>query len=200
MHLEKISLKNLEVEALKENLAKTNRFVSSLTVWDKDKGDFIEVPHAELELTVVGSVCVDSARLMVCDPYYLNPLSENEAEGVEMQKFMFQVVETGVVFCTSFADISLDLELLGLDEDLTWEQMVDQGKLKRLDYSGEFPAIPSTYIRGDLQGEGYKQINHYSFLNGRLGAGVSISLMADGIYPVSIESYKGAIQRIIIDV
>lgn len=187
-HIEKIARKNSEIEALKETLEKTNQYRESFSVWDRDRSDFIEVPHTELEQTIVGSLYVDTATLIICDPYYIKQLPDAERDDYKVQKYMYQVVETGEVFCTDSIDDSIDIEMLGLDEKLTTAQMkmlgfdenlttaqfVELGILKRLDYSGELPAIPSTYIKGDLQWGGYKKINHLSFLNGRVGAGISI--------------------------
>ena len=39
-----------------------------------------------------------------------------------------------------------------------------------------------------------------SFLNGRIGTGITVSLLGDGVYPVYAETYQGEIQRIVIDV
>lgn len=199
VHVEEIAHKNSEIEALKITLEKANQYRSTISVWDRDKSDFIEVSHNELEQIVVGSLCVDTASLMICDPYYSIQPSESERNECGAQKYMFQVVETGEIFCADDLDSNFELELLGLDAELTIEQMVNNGTLKRLDYSGELPAIPSTYIKGDTKHPRFKGITHLSFLNGRVGAGISIGLGADGIYPVIVESYKGEIQRIIID-
>ena len=72
--------------------------------------------------------------------------------------------------------------------------------IKKIEYNGNMPAINSSYIGGDMRDPEYKKIRHLSFVNGRLGAGISISIGADGVYPVYIEFYKDEMQRIIIGV
>ncbi len=198
-HEEKIEKKNKEIIAIKESLDKTYEYRKSFSVWDRDASDFIEVPHSELEQNAIGSVCVDTASLMICDPFY--PISPPHFdEDFKVQKNMYQVIESGEYFCTDHDDVSYNMELLGLDEDLSLDQMIEKGILKKVEYSGDIPAIKSSYIKGELQDREYKKYRHLSFLNGQLGAGIAVSLNGDGVYPVSVETYKGELQRIIIDV
>lgn len=199
-HTEEITNRNKEIAALKESIEKAYQYRKSISVWDRDISEFIEVPDSELERNTIGSFCVDTATLMICDPYYINKRSDFMEEKYPIQKNMYQVVESGEVFCTSLEQLSYDMELLGLDEDLTMEQMLETGILKQLEYSGELPAINSTYIKGNLQTSEYRKVRHLSFLNGRVGAGIEVHLGGDGVYPVSLETYKGELQRIIIDV
>lgn len=81
---------------------------------------------------------------------------------------------------------------------MTVEEMVSSGLIKKVEYSGNIPAIDSSYIGGYMHDPDYKKIRHLSFVNGRLGAGITISIGADGVYPVYIEYYKEEMQRIII--
>jgi hypothetical protein len=201
-HVEKIALKNTEIEKLTESFNKAQQYRKSISVWDRDAKDFIDIPHSELEQKVIGSLCVDSASLMICDPFYLIMTEEQEKEEFPTQKTKYKVVETGEVFCTDSEDHHYDMELLGLDEELTKDQMLSMGLLEEIEYSGDLPAINSTYIKGNYSDpeSGYRPTRHFSFLNGRVGAGISISLGGDGVYPVSVESYKGTLQRIIIDI
>ena len=201
-HAEKIELKNREIDVLKESLDKTYEYRKSTTIWDSDEKDFVDVPYSELEQKFIGTICVDTARLMICDPWYIkmNSELEKEAELTTIQNSMYKVVETGELFCTSLDDDNYDLELLGIDEDLTPKDLLSMGRFENIEYNGDLPAIKSSYIKGDLMDADFKAIQHLSFINGRLGAGISISLGGDGNYPVSIEFYKGSMQRIIIDV
>jgi hypothetical protein len=200
-HVERISQKNSEIEKLNEAVIKAYQYRKSISVWDRDESDFVEIPQTELEQKHIGSVCVDSASLMICDPFYLKMRDDLEREDFQVMKKKYKIVETGELFCSDFDDYA-DEELLGIDGELTPEQMLDQGIIEEIEYSGDLPAIKPTYIKGDFVDPNfvYRQIRHYSFLNGRLGAGISISLGGDGTYPVSVESYKGQLQRIIIDV
>lgn len=77
-HVEKIALKNTEIEKLTESFNKAQQYRKSISVWDRDAKDFIDIPHSELEQKVIGSLCVDSASLMICDPFYLIMTEEQE--------------------------------------------------------------------------------------------------------------------------
>jgi len=113
---------------------------------------------------------------------------------------MYQVITTGELFCTDDENDPFPSELLGLEEELTAQEMVVNGLTKRIDYDGTLPAIETSYIAGNLRDPDYKKIRHLSFLNGRLGAGIAISIGADGVYPIYVEYYKDLMQRIIIEV
>lgn len=195
-----IEQKNREIVSLKSSLLKATEFRKSYSVWDREKSDFIEVSHSELEHKSLGSICVDAATIMICDPFYLKIQDENEQEDAPRQKRMYKVVETGEVFCTSLYDDNYDMELLGLDESMTAHEMLEQGLLIDLGEPKSLPAIPESYIKGDLLSSQYKKVRHLSFINGRVGAGIIVSLLGDGIYPVYAETYQGEIQRIVIDV
>jgi hypothetical protein len=197
-HVEQIGLKNREINLLRESIEKASEYRKSITVWDSDEKDYVEISDSDLELRHIGSVCVDTAQLMICDPWYPKMSPEMEQEQFVKMKYMYQVIDSGEYFCTCDEGDSSPSELLGLDEDLTVKEMVDAGLAKKVDYDGHMPALDSTYIGGDMHDPDYKQIHHLSFVNGRLGAGVSISLGADGVYPVYIEYYKDEMQRIII--
>jgi len=113
---------------------------------------------------------------------------------------MYQVISSGEYFCTDSEDDSFPSELLGFEEELTAKELVVRGLAKKVDYNGNLPAINCSYIGGDMHDPDYKKIRHLSFVNGRLGAGISISIGADGVYPIYIEYYKDEMQRIIINV
>ncbi|HCG8290496.1 TPA: hypothetical protein NJ528_004483 [Vibrio parahaemolyticus] len=195
-----IEQKNKEIVSLKSSLLKATEFRKSYSVWDREKSDFIEVSHSELEQKNLGSICVGAATIMICDPLYLKMQNEYEQEDAPRQDRMYKVVETGEVFCTSLYDDNYDMELLGLDESLTPHEMLEQGLLIDLGEPKSLPAIPETYIKGDLLSSEYRKVRHLSFINGRVGAGITVSLLGDGVYPVYAETYQGEIQRIVIDV
>ncbi|WP_159820402.1 hypothetical protein [Colwellia sp. 20A7] len=199
-HSEKISTKNSEIEKLQESLNKAHEYRKSVFVYDRDERDFIEIPHSELDCKTVGLICVDSASLMIGDPWYKMMNEEQEKEEFPVQSSMYKVVETGELFCTNFDDPVYDMELLGLDPELTPQQMLSMGLITKELYTGALPAIKTSYINKTECDSEYRKIRHSSFLNGRLGAAISVSLEGDGVYSVSLESYKGSIQRIIIDV
>ncbi len=197
-HVEQIDLKNREIKLLRDSVEKATEYRKSITVWDSEQKDFVEVSDSDLEQRYIGSVCVDTARLMICDPWYPKMTTGIEKEECQVQGYMYQVVNSGEYFCTNDEDDPFPSELLGFEEELTVKEMVVSGLVKKIEYNGNMPAIDSSYIGGDMRDPDYKQIHHLSFINGRLGAGISISLGADGVYPVYIEYYKDEMQRIII--
>jgi hypothetical protein len=197
-HVEQIDEKNREISALRDSIDKATEYRNSITVWDREKLDFINVSGSELEQRYIGSVCVDSASLMICDPWYLKMKPEIEKDEYHAQEHMYKIINTGEFFCTSDEEGSFPAELLGFKEELSVKEMVASGLAEKVEYSGSMPAINASYIRGDLFDPEYKKIRHLSFINGGVGAGISISIGADGVYPVCIEYYKEEMQRIII--
>lgn len=199
-HVEQIDLKNREIRSLRDSIEKATEYRKSITVWDSEENDYIEVSDGDLEQRHIGSVCVDTARLMICDPWYPKMNSEVEKEEFQKQGHMYQVINSGEYFCTNDEDDTFQSELLGFEEMLTAKEMVTSGLAKKIEHNGNVPAIGASYIGGDMHDPKYNQIHHLSFSNGLLGAGISISLGADGVYPVYIEYYKDEMQRIIIGV
>lgn len=197
-HMEQIDLKNREILSLRDSIEKATEYRKSITVWNSEQQDYIEVSDSDLELRHIGSVFVDTARLMICDPWYPKMTSAMEKENFQKQGHMYQVINSGEYFCTDDEDDSFPSDLLGLKEELTAKEMVSRGLAKKVEYNGNMPAIDSSYIGGDMRDPDYKQIHHLSFVNGRIGAGISISLGRDGVYPIYIEYYQDAMQRIII--
>lgn len=195
-----IEQKNREIVSLKSSLLKATEFRKSYSVWDREKSDFIEVSYSELEQKSLGSICVDAATIMNREPLYLKMTDEYEREESPRQERMYKVVKTGEVFCSSLHYDSYDMELLGLDESMTPQEMLERGLLIDLGEPNSLPAIPETYIKGDLRSAEYRKVRHLSFLNGRVGAGITVSLLGDGVYPVYAETYQGETQRIVIDV
>lgn len=211
-----VEQKTKEIDSLKDALFKALEFKDSYTVWDQEKSDFIQVDHSDLEFQNLGSFSVDSANFMICDPFYLKMQSDRELSEFTPQEGMYQVIETGEVFCTNHPDDAYCLELLGLDSDMTINEMLEAGLLKNRGKPKSLPAIPHTYIRNYVKSlskdelnnispyggkyQQYRKVTPLSFLNGLPGAGISISLPGDGIYQVCAEKYQGSIKRIIIEV
>jgi hypothetical protein len=204
-HKAEIELKSDEVKRLKKNLAHAQEYRPTLSVYDHEKKDFIDVEVSDLTQEVVGEIHVDSASIMIGDPWYRLMSSEQEKEWFVAQEFRFQNTTTGEIFCTS-DDLDSEPNMENFYSNMNLRELVQKGMLKELPLSDDLPIEPSTYIKGDYKLKGdsknykYPLIRNYSFLNGMLGAGVSISLPGDGIYSVKTESYKGDIQRIIIDI
>jgi hypothetical protein len=199
-HTEQINLKNREIEALKDSIDKASQYRNSITVWDREESDFIEVSDSDLDQKYIGSLCVDTASLMICDPWYIKMNEEIERGEFLVQSYKYRVIETGEIFCADNEDDDYPSELLGYEEAPSIKEMLSIGLIEKVEYSGELPAIDSSYIKGDMHDPEYKKIRHLTFTNGRVGAGVVVSLGADGTYQVFVEYYKNEMQRIIINV
>lgn len=195
-----VAQKQKEIESLKISLGKAESYRSSLSVWDREKCDFVEISHTDLNEQYIGSICVDTASIMICDPWYRLMDEQHEDEEFVTQNEMYRVVETGEYFCTNLEGSNIDCELLGLPEDLNLKQLLKIGTIEKAPYKGQLPAVPNSYIKGNLADHDYKPIRHLTFKNGRVGAGVIIGLSGDGVYPVFLETYKGEIQRIVIGI
>lgn len=198
-HTELISIKNREIEALKDSFDKASQYRNSITVWDSEVNDFIEVNDTDFEQKYIGSLCVDTASLMICDPWYIKMSEEIEKEECKVQAYKYRVLNTGELFCADNEEDSFPSELLGYEECPSINEMLSLGIVEKIDYDGSLPAIETSYIKGEMRDSEYKKISHLSFANGRPGAGIAVSLGADGVYQVFAEYYKGNMQRIIID-
>lgn len=199
-HTEQIDLKNREIDALQDSIEKANQYRNSITVWDREESDFVEVSNSDLDQKYIGSIAVDTASLMICDPWYIKMKEEIEKDQCPTQAYKYRVIKTGELFCTDNEEDDYSSELLGYEESPSVKEMLSTGIIEKVEYNGELPAIDSSYIQGDMRDTDYKKIRHLTFANGRLGAGTVVSLGADGTYQVFIEYYKNEMQRIIINV
>ena len=199
-HTEQIDLKNREIDALQDSIEKANQYRNSITVWDREESDFVEVSNSDLDQKYIGSIAVDTASLMICDPWYIKMKEEIEKDQCPTQAYKYRVIKTGELFCTDNEEDDYSSELLGYEESPSVKEMLSTGIIEKVEYNGELPAIDSSYIQGDMRDTDYKKIRHLTFANGRLGAGTDVSLGADGTYQVFIEYYKNEMQRIIINV
>ncbi|NJA08056.1 hypothetical protein HC024_20310 [Methylococcaceae bacterium WWC4] len=199
-HAEQINLKNREIEALKDSIHKANQYRNSITVWDREQSDFIEVSDSDLDQKHIGSLCIDSASLMICDPWYIKMREEIERDEYRVQSYKYRVIRTGEMFCADDEADEYPSELLGYEDAPSIKEMLSMGIIEKVEYSGKVPAIDSSYINGDMHDPEYKKIRHLTFVNGRVGAGMVVSLGGDGTYQVYVEYYKNEMQRIIINV
>lgn len=204
-HTEEIKLKNKQLETLRSTVESAQDFMSFISVYDSDEKDFVDIPSSSLETNYVGAVCVDTASLMICDPWYVSMDDAREEEELKANKNMFEVVGTKERFCSSSLEDSWPSEAFSIDDDhKTVKELLEEGLIKEIEYQGKLPAIKESYIKGDFRGDSepyvYLPIRHQTFKNGNPGAGVTVGLGGDGIYYVHTESYKGAIHRIVIDV
>lgn len=204
-HSEMIEQKNKELRNLRGKVEAAQAFTSDITVWDKGMNDYVDVPVSALETRYAGAIAVDTASIMICDPWYVSMEDEREKEEFEAKSRMFEVVSTGERFCSNEEEDSWPAEAFSLDDNhSSIGELIANGTVRELDYRGHLPAIKESYIKGNFQDDSnkhfYLPVRHQTFMNGNPGAGVTVGLSGDGVYHVKIESYKDEIQRIVIEI
>jgi hypothetical protein len=173
---EKFVLKSSELNKLKQSLDIAKQFQIGITVFDSD----------------------------ICDPWHVT-MSDEREDFIE-RKRMFEVIETGERFCADDNEDTWPSKAFGIDEEYSSiESLLRKGLIEEVKYEGQVPAVQSSYIKGDFRCEtrGYLKVRHHTVntgLNGNVGAGLTVALRGDGVYYVTTESYKGEIQRIVIDI
>lgn len=195
--------KNKELDSLRISIEATRKFMNFTSVYDSDKKEFIEVPSSELDIVNLGEICVDTASIIICDPWYLTMSEKQEFDDLVVRERMFEIVSTGERFCADNDNDTTPSEILALkDTSLTIGDLLKQKLINEVPYSGKLPAIEDSYIKsvGLSYTLPFLKCRHHTFVNGSVGAGLSISLGGDGFYEVKAESYKGQLQRIIIDI
>ncbi|WP_455387565.1 hypothetical protein [Petrachloros mirabilis] len=196
-HRAEIEEKNAEVERLREELEVAQRFGRAISIYVREIENYRTVPASQLTLKDLGYVWVDSATLLITDPYHFVRPRENEVDRYPVLRHRLRDLETGEVFCME--DDAEKVIIDGLDKEHTIRELVEMGRWEELPQTDELPAVPETYIKGNLRPRKQNQIQNCTFYNGLPGAGVSIGTRGDGIYPVRAEFYEGEIRRIMID-
>ncbi|MGH1542372.1 MAG: hypothetical protein ACRBHB_18240 [Arenicella sp.] len=196
-HLFEIEKKNQEIASYAEKLQAVAEYSRALTVYDSELGDFKSVEAEELTIKYLGEIFVDTASIIICDPWYMSMDEERERDEFVPLPYKYKNPITGELFFTG--DLEEHLMLDDMDDYLPVSELVALGKLVKLPYSDNLPADPKTYIKGHEAPHVWRDYKRLSFLNGRFGAGIEINTGADGGYQVKAECYKGAIQRVVID-
>ncbi len=196
-HQTEIEQKNAEIIKLKAELETAQQFGRGISIYDSENDEYRQLSSSEIELKDLGEVWVDSATLLITDPWHIERPREIEIEDYPPINYMFRSKETGeIIYMDS------DKELFTLDElkgDFTARQLVEMGCLEELPTLKELPADPESYIKGGkLSFVGFEP-KTVSFYNGLPGAGLAIGTSGDGTYTIRGEVYKGKVYRIFID-
>ena len=111
--------------------------------------------NTDLDQKYIGSLCVDTASLMICDPWYMKMRDEIEKEECKVQSYMYRVFKTGELFCADDEADNFPSELLGYDEAPSIKEMLSMGIIEKVDYDGKIP-------EGKLQ-ESDRVVDHVVF-------------------------------------
>lgn len=197
-HLEEIQQKNSELTQLKTELEATRAFGRGISVYDRDTKDFKDLSAGDLTLVELGQVWVDSATLMIVDPWHFSMSRERELEDHPVYESMYRVRSTGDAFYVIHEKEQIELE--DLEGSYTAAELVEMGKIERLDKPKDLPAFPDTYVKGEkLSYVQTGQAKGGTFINGTSGAGLSIGTGADGMYQIRGETYRGKLVRVFFD-
>lgn len=198
-HQTEIEQKNIEVTKLKTELEAAQEFGRGISIYDSESKEFRQLSASELEIKDLGEVWVDSATLMICDPWHIERPREREIEDFPPIKYMFREKETGEIYY-----LDNDKEEFYLDdlkkEAFTARQLVEKGHFEELPSPKELPADPENYIKSGKLSFTNPRPRALSFYNGTPGAGLIIGTMGDGSYTIRGEVFEGKVYRIFIDI
>lgn len=193
-----IERKNVELIQLRQELSAAHEFGRGISVYDRETSDMKQLSPGDLTLVDLGEVWVDSATLIICDPWHFSMSRKREIEKYPVYKFLYRETESGEVFYLDDENEEFQLDSIGDVESA--KDLVEMGHLERLDIPMQLPADPDTYIKAENLSVGtVGKTKACTFYNGSSGAGLSIGLGSDGMYRVQGESYKGQIRRIFFD-
>lgn len=195
-HVSEIGQKNAELDQLKTELETAHNFGRGISVYDSETRGFKQLSPGDLTLVDLGDVWVDSATLMVCDPWHFAMGREQEIEEYPVGKFMYRIPESGEVFYLD--DENYEVLIDPLSDKAAAKDLVTMGHLERIDPPETLPADPDTYIK-TARAKNYGQTKTCTFYNGTPFAGLIINTGADGMYRIKGETYKGEVRRIFFD-
>lgn len=159
------------------------------------------LPLSDLNLITLGHIYVDSASILICDPWHLERDEKKEREDFPLIQgglWVRDVVSGETLFFNNLDEVVVVDR--GREED-TVRNFLENGRFVGFDAPDELPALPTTYIKGGTLSHGRKgRVKHCSFYNGLQAAGLVLGVGGDGLYAVCAEEYEGGIKRIFIDV
>jgi hypothetical protein len=192
--------RNTELAELKSKLEAAHAFGRAITVYDPQTREERAVPATELTLVTLGSIWLDSAKILIGDPWHLRCPRDLELEehAVPKDSIWFKENATGALdFTNSLTTQVWSSRLEGL---YTIQQMVDMKMFSLVDPPRTLPADPDTYIQGQgITTTDQNGIKRCTFLNGLDGAGIVVSTRGDGEYAVRAETHNGSIRRLMVD-
>ncbi len=187
-----IEEKNRQLDKLNSELEKAKYFSRALTYYDLDIGDEIIIPESEVELIELGEVFVDSASLMITDPWYIS----SEWKNVEyVREDSYIDTQSGEVFKYGHDFNRFDEILEPYNKEV--KNLIKEGVLSLIkeDRQLSYSYTGSAYATSTDLGFGI-----LPFENGNLGAALCIrTVHGDGVYRIMGERYKERIIRVYID-
>ena len=194
---QEIDKKSSEIDMLKQELEATKELSMMLTVWDSKSGEYKSIPHADLTIKNLGSVWINTATLMVCDPWHIQRSVEREREDHPMLGYRFQYKTTGEIQTVESDEVTFEVD--ELEGHFTAKELVAKGLFRELSIPTSLPAEKESYIKGQFKFPKRNKTVLNTFDNGDTGAGICVGLGGDGAYQVSAEFYDEEIRRIVID-
>ncbi|WP_295852550.1 hypothetical protein [uncultured Xylophilus sp.] len=189
-----ISLKIRELSRLRSELERTIYLGKALTYYDPETDQELPIPDAEVEIEELGEVFVDSASILISDPFYVQTEWDREEEFVDLR--LYRNVETGEVYQygIDFKHYQDD-KISGLNE--TPNALIEKGKITPVEIQREFNYSYAGAAYASCMPNGYGSLK---FKSGNEGAGICVSTVyGDGVYTVYGERFKGDLVRIFID-
>ena len=197
-HQSIIEQKNVELDQLRVELETANNFGRGISVFDSETRDLRQLSAGDLTLVDLGEIWVDTASIIICDPWHFRISREREIEEHPVFEFMYRETESGEVLYLN--DENQHIFIKPHEDFAPAKQLVEMGYPERLDPPEELPADPDTYIKGNtVIGARMGKSKSCTFYNGTSGAGMVFGTGGDGRYKIRGESYKGIVRRIFID-
>ncbi|HHK5885137.1 TPA: hypothetical protein ACQVSL_000383, partial [Serratia marcescens] len=172
-----IEEKNRQLAKLNSELEKAKYFSRALTYYDLDIGDEIIIPESEVELIELGEVFVDSASLMITDPWYIS----SEWKNVEyVREDSYIDTQSGEVFKYGHDFNRFDEILEPYNKEV--KHLIKEGVLSLIkeDRQLSYSYTGSAYATSTDSGFGI-----LPFENGNLGAALCIrTVHGDGVYRI----------------
>ena len=181
------------LEVLKNQLETTTYLHKALTYYDIDAKEEISIPESEIEIVHLGEVAVDTASILITDPWYINEEWQSEVEFEDIR--LYKHYQTGKVYQFG-VDFNKYTEIIdGFEKDVN--DLINKNILIPIEIEREFTYSPAGAAYASMSKDGYGELK---FKKGHSGAGICIkTVYGDGYYNVYGEKYKGNVVRIFID-
>lgn len=194
-HKKQIQARNEDLSRLRSELEKAKDVGRSIVIYDRNVDDEVIVPNAELELELLGEVFVDSATLMIVDPFYIR--SDWQDEEYKPLPRRYRDVESGKIFewMKDFTHYNDQIEEIGESVN----SLLKRNRLEQI--KEDYPSKYGLSLAGALYASGSeRKCGVLRFNNGEEGAGIAFGTVhGDGVYPVFGEKYNGVLLRIYVD-
>lgn len=195
-HESELSTKSQEVKRLRGDLEKSKDIRRTMDLLELDleeeDDDFrLFSADAKYEIEEMGMVAVDSGKLMITDPCYINSeWKDDKFEDVRLLKD----TESGDIYQFRKDFSNYEEKIAGFNK--TVNELMASGRFEaiEIDNSGKINFSYSGACYATMSEKGYGEM---PFKLGHKGAGIAVTtVMGDGMYPVYAEKYDGKIVRV----